>query len=84
MSPQFVVIRIGCLECSNESALLGAYATVEDARRAHPDAKLRADMDDHWDWHGDGLDVIFPLPPVSDRVPASALAEHDHLPGRES
>lgn len=31
----FVVVEIGCLECGEESQLLGVYLSEEEARRKH-------------------------------------------------
>lgn len=61
----FVVISVGCLECGNVSDLLGVYPSVAEALAAHPEAKLRSDMQggDGWagDWWGEDVTVIFDL-----------------------
>lgn len=66
-----VVMAIGCLECGNPSAVLGHYSTAEAAKEAHPGAVLAGDIGEY-EWRGEGMWVIFPLPPL----PAVEVGTH--------
>ena len=57
-----IVVGIGCLECQNETDILGVYPTADAARAAFPEATLRTDMTNGYDWHGSYVEVIFDLP----------------------
>jgi hypothetical protein len=64
-----VVIRIGCLECGNQSDLLGVYPSEAAARAAHPEVRMRAEMSSPstdmrmtgsgHEWSGDWIEVGF-------------------------
>lgn len=58
-APGWVVMDIGCLECGEETNLLGAYATAEEALLEHPGAQRREDVTR---WSGQAVVVAFELP----------------------
>lgn len=53
-----IVVDVGCLECGNESDLMGLYPDMATALAAHPEAIPRGGMDDD-SWRGSGLTIAF-------------------------
>lgn len=55
---RYVVMDIGCLECWHDTKYKGAYASVPDAKAAHPTA-LTVPEQEHKGWRGESILVIF-------------------------
>lgn len=63
---QYIVMEIGCLECGNDSTLVGVYKNLEDARKDYPEAQVAGV--DYSAEYGEIQQVIFPLAPQKEQL----------------
>lgn len=62
MSAEWLVFDIGCIECGEESRVVGVFAAEEKAKQA---AEAYTDPESRWgrpEWHGEHSVAVFPLP----------------------
>lgn len=58
---KYLVFDVGCIECGEDSCVVGIYRTNEDARKAIDDY---IDEDSRWgrkEWHGQHFVDIYPI-----------------------
>lgn len=69
MATTYVAVLIGCLECGNESSLIGVFDNLDDAKRAAAglwgasERDIAVDPGAEFDWGGEGQLVIWTAAP---------------------